>query len=508
MKEEAAAYIRISDEHQSRHSLTRQMADVTNFYIKNNLELRKVFTDDGQSAFTFNRKEWIELEKYLKINKSIKYLIVPHLDRFSRSKLVTSLAKLDEIEERIKVKVLTISDPLDLDTEDIGVQMKRAMELLMSNYEWMCIRKRTTDGIYTALSQGRYVSKAPYGYENKRDANGKPIIVPDAHISPLVQQIFKDYISGLDLEEVRIKAINKGYKQRGRSAIRRILENPIYAGLIRVPKHNKEPERLVKGIHIGLVTEMDYWNVHRRLNTKKVVTQKHDEVFLRGILHCECGRVMTAGKSKGKLKRYWYYFCNNHRVNYNATKLHKTFFDILDHLSFSEDFANSLAENLKSDLEQKSKSKGGDIMRTKLELDKVRNKIKSVEEKYLLQPDLSAETYKKVISELKQEEGVLFNKLTDLNSSTETISTIINDIIPVLTNLKKMFSELPIDRQHLLLDLVSNKSLIYDNAGYRTPYLNPLFAHNELILKEKGLLKVEQSSINLGLSPVSAPSGT
>ncbi|MGE9312828.1 recombinase family protein [Niabella sp. CJ426] len=506
--EDSAAYIRISDEGQSRFSLTSQEKDVKAYCTLHGLNLMRIFTDDGQSAFTFNRKEWKELEKYLKENKNIKYLIIPHLDRFSRGELVNSLTKLEDIEKRLKINVRTISDPIDLDTEDIGVQMKRVMELLMSNYEWKRIKKRTTDGIYTALSQGRYISKAPVGYLNSKGSDDKPLLRIDEARAPVIRQIFDLYNNGLELEEVRQLVKTDGFSQKGRSAVRRILENPVYAGLIRVPKNGKTPEKLVKGIHEGIVSELEFWNAHSRLNARTTVAQKHDDVYLRGILHCHCGKVMTAGKSKGKLKHYWYYFCNEHRVNFNADKIHKIFDETLTELSFSKSFSQKLSAKLQQQFDNATKSKDSDLTKYKKDLQVMQQKIATVEERYLMQSDMNPETFKKVIGELKQQEGNLLENISELEVSNDQLQTILNEVIPQLSDLKKLFHDLPLETKHLFLDMVFNKSLLLEKSGFRTLYLNPLFSHNSFSLNKKGLLKIEQPSSSLGLSPVSAPGGT
>jgi len=507
--DEAIGYIRISDEDQSRFSLTKQEKDLKSYCKLHGLDLVRVFVDDGQSAFTFNRKEWKELERYIKENKTVKYLIIPHLDRFSRGELTSSLTKLEDIEKRLKINVRTISDPIDLDTEDIGVQLKRVMELLMSNYEWKRIKKRTTDGIYTALSQGRYVSKAPWGLMNGRSGDDKPILVIDKTKEPLIKNIYHWFNSGLELEEVRFLAQKDGFTQKGRSAIRRILENPLYAGLVRVPKTAKTPERMVKGLHQPIVSELEYWTAYNRLNMRKTVSQKHDDVYLRGALHCsECGKVMTAGKSKGKLKHYWYYFCNTHRVNFNANKVHKMFDEMISDLSISESTKNKMIDGIRKQFSKDEKEKGSELERLKSELSSVQSKIARVEEKYLLQTEMNPETFKKVVGSLKENEKNISEKINQVEIDNDVYEHIISELIPKLSNFKELFHELPLEGQHLLINMVFKQSLVLEKDGFRTLYLSPLFSDNIQKINKKGLLKIEKPSTTSGVGPVSAPGGT
>ncbi|WP_257668761.1 recombinase family protein [Parapedobacter tibetensis] len=51
---------------------------------RNKVELASVFVDDGESSYTFDRPDYIALEKFIRQNKrQVKYLIVFDHDRFS-----------------------------------------------------------------------------------------------------------------------------------------------------------------------------------------------------------------------------------------------------------------------------------------------------------------------------------------------------------------------------------------------------------------------------------------
>ena len=122
--------------------------------------------------------------------------------------------------------------------------------------------------------------------------------------------IFNFFLSGMPLVEIKNKMKDSILKIKGNTAIPEILRNHVYAGLIKVPSYYDEPERLVKGIHQGIISEDAFYSAQNILNKKKQMhTTYNDAVPLRGILHCHCGRVMTAGNSKGRSDYYWYYYC-------------------------------------------------------------------------------------------------------------------------------------------------------------------------------------------------------
>jgi hypothetical protein len=82
----------------------------------------------------------------------------------------------------------------------------------------------------------------------------------------------------------------KGFTRSGNSAIMRVLMNPVYAGLLRLPAYNGEQEKLVKALHPLIISEADFWIVNDRLNNQpKYRTRPREDFPLRGIVKCDCG---------------------------------------------------------------------------------------------------------------------------------------------------------------------------------------------------------------------------
>lgn len=507
IKDIAAGYIRVSDADQSNFSIQNQQREIEVYCERNNLTLAKTFIDNGQSAFTFDRKEFKDLEAYIKKNKICKYLVVYALDRFSRANIADALTKMQEIQERLNVKILTVTDPVNIELDDMGVQLKRVVELLFSNFELQKIKKRTTDGIYQSRLEGRHTSTAPIGYKNSRDANDKPILIIDEEKAFYIRTIYRLFLQGVALVDIKSQIKNLGYVLKGNSALPYILSNPIYAGMIKVPSKKDKPSYLVKGLHQPIISPFDYWAVQPKLNMKKTGKLKEDEVFLRGVLACECGKLMTTGKSKGRSKYYTYYFCENHKKYFNSDKLHNQFFDVLNHISLSTETQKIMSDNIEKFIKSKSKTKGKEIMIARLDLQKVKDKISSVEEKYLLTPDMSESTYKKVMSDLKATESRLSEQVVTLSSTVDPYSSFKETLIPILGRVGVLFKDLDVLKKQEFIRAVFG-GLSFDGKAFRTAFILPELAHNHLILKEKGLLSVDENNPNFGVTPKSAPDRT
>lgn len=63
-------------------------------------------------------------------------------------------------------------------------------------------------------------------------------------------------------------------------------------------------------------------------------------------------------------------------------------------------------------------------------------------------------------------------------------------------NMREIYEKATIRRKHALIKGVFKQGIMYLNNGFRTPYINPLFAHNIMNIKQKGLLTLEQSFLN------------
>jgi site-specific DNA recombinase len=311
----AIGYIRISKKDQSTHSLDYQEKSIKDYCDRNDLELGSLFIDDGESSFTFDRPDYIALENFIKKHKGkVKYLVVFDHDRFSRN-LPEALQKIEFLEKKHDLKVISINEPLDIDTSDPSVFLQRAFKYLIANQELMTIRKRAKVSARHAQESGRYFNKAPFAYINAKDSWGKMVIQinePDRHI---VEKVYRDYLNDIPHYIIHQEIKKLGFTQTATSSVFRILNNPLYCGLVKVCAHGKLPEKLVKGIHEAIMPEYLYRRAQDKLkrNKRKMVAKSKEEYPLKGVIKSPCcGRDLTAGWSTGKRKKYLYYRCLDH----------------------------------------------------------------------------------------------------------------------------------------------------------------------------------------------------
>lgn len=501
---EAVPYIRLSDKDQSSFSIDNQLREITTYCNKYNLTQTAAFIDNGESSYTFDRADFKKLELYIKKNRP-QFIIVYHLDRFSRN-LAEALQKTRELLTKYNVRVRDISEPLDLDDNDPNVFMIRSFRFMMAEGELHRLRQRTKAAMLQGAINGRHMNMAPYGYTNSRDENKKPILLINEEKAFHVQIIFKEYIAGSSIEQVRRIARLFGYKQSGKSAVQDILKNPIYIGKIKLPGSAK----LANGLHTPLISEYDFYKAQDLLTGRKGITQQpKEEVFLRGVLKDYAGNTMTAGNSRSCSGRYyWYYISKTNRQNFSATKIHAQFLQMLDMLSFSEKEARWFETKLTENIAEKQAMQTDVAKKITQKLADVKGRIEKTEEKYLLQEDISQATYTKVVNTLRKEQTELQKNLLSNSTDTTVLLDKLHQLLPLLTNLQKLFLKLPLHKQQQFVRTVFDNSLSYYNECYRTPYLHPIFEPKAALLKENRLLIIEQPVIKMGVNPLRIPNRT
>lgn len=502
-------YIRISTKDQSNFSLDGQENYIIDYCRKNDFELVALFKDDGQSAKNFDRPDWKKLESFVKENhSSVDILLVSKYDRFSRN-VADGLKMIESLENKYDIRVLSVMEPINLHPKSPYFFQFRTQMLLGAQVEWLIIRDRTKFGNHQAAKAGRFCSTAPFGYINSRDERNKPILVVDEAKALVVKSIYRMFLQGAPLREIQLTARMGGYKNGGKSAIKRTLSNCVYAGLIKVPAYYEEPQHYVKGIHQAIVDESTWYQVQEMLSGKPRKKNIYcEELPLRGVLKCFCTKLLTGYKAKGKSSYYWYYKCNDHyKFNLPATSIHAQLEAIIAELSFPPNYVEYLKEKVRELLQVQLKDQATMVTEKKQAVATIKKRIDSLEEKFLSN-EIGSDTYKKWRERYAQELSVEESLLSDLQKPFRKIFDKFENALEFLTDLLYHYKRVDITTKQAFLRWVFNSELYYLDGIYRTPFLHPMFAHKAALLQEKKLLIIEKLLQNSNDSDKGAREGT
>jgi DNA invertase Pin-like site-specific DNA recombinase len=492
MKKAAIGYARISTEDQSNWSLPGQVKDIEAHCLRNDIELLSVFEDKGQSAKSFDRASWRELEIFVKAHhRQIDFLIVMAYDRFSRN-VSEALNMIEKLEKKYNVSVLSVTQPMPLHRDNPYYFMFRTSMLVNAELELRVIRDRAKTGVYRASKEGKFCRKAPIGYKNERQGRKSYILIDD-NTAPFIREIYQLYLRNYSYHEIGQAMKKKGMKVESNGRIQRILSNPIYAGLIVVPKHYDEPEHTVKGQHEPLIDEGTWWKVQALMQKpKRVNTSVCEELPLRGVLKCSCGKYMTGAASKGEYKRYHYYWCTDHRKkNYNADKLHAQFDALIKELSLPQHYVEYLLQQTAKDMTASLQDNVQQADRLKKELKEVERNVDALEQKYLFE-GLAKETYHKYLPGLQAQRGAIREQLNHLLLSADGNWKKYHDNLHRLSDIHFYYQKADTLQKQAFVNLAFERNLRYENGCFRTFFAPPFIMLKAASLKEKGLLVIEQ----------------
>lgn len=496
------AYARISNEDQSHFSISGQVDQITEYCFRNNYDLVDTFIDEGQSAKDFDRKAWIRLENFLKLNhQHIDYFIVLKYDRFSRN-LEQALQVIQRLEENYKIRILSVQEPIAIPPDSPYYFQMRTQMLLNAHVERLVIKERTKFGINRAKKEGRWTGLAPYGYRNSRDSSGKPILVVDYYESAIVKMIFDLYLQNYSFAAIKKIVTAKGFTKRSKDAIYRILTNKAYVGQIKI-ELNDGSITYVPGLHSALIDDDSFYRAQALCKREgKVVNQYNEIAYLKSAIICpKCLKPLTCGKSKGRSKYYWYYECTEHRKSYNVERANLKFDKILDEISFDDHQLEYLKRNIQEMILKKLHDGVDDIKVLNKKRAALLVKKENIEEKYF-DNKIEDETYAIWIEKVKAELNIVNTSIEKVKSIESSFETYLLSAVNHLTSLRDVFHLATVQEKINFVEIGFGKELIYDGSIYRTNYLNPVFAYKSLMLSQKELLVYEQKKGILNESPL------
>ena len=503
----AIIYTRVSTEEQNEkgYSLADQ-EEKLRIYCKNHeIEIVQHF-QDAHSAKTFDRPEFNNLIHFINKNKGlVNTLLVVKWDRFSRN-LEGSLTMISYL-VKLGVSVEALEQPID-DSVPENLLMK-AFYLAAPQVENQRRSMNTTNGMRKAQKEGRYVSLAPYGYANARDAMNKPCIVP-SKLAPLIKKSFELCATGTYQTEIlRREMFVKGLRISS-SQFSQMLRNPIYCGKIRVKAYKNEPAEIYQGLHEAIISEELFLEVQKVLNNKQKIKLKQSKINsqypLRGYIQCsKCGKVLTGSSVIGNGGRYYYYHCiKGCRERFETTKLHNAFDNWLSSISLKPEIG-ALYQAVMEDI---YKTKEGD---RNIEIMKLKEKITANEELIdkatlkLINEDIDKNAYNRLKEKSIKEINDLKAHIADLKKIESGFVTYCKYGFTLLSNLNYYYNTATLENKHKMIGLIFPEKLIFEKNTFQTTKPNEILSLIFNTSKDSRILKNKKSSKKAAHSYVVTP---
>jgi len=313
----AYLYVRVSTDEQKRkgYSLVEQEDRLMKYCEIHGIQVKGIYRED-YSAKDFNRPEWKKLIKKIRKNarRPPENILFIKWDRFSRN--IEYAYQMIRMLRDLNVQPMAIDQPIDLEVPESIVML--AVYLSIPEAENSRRGLTTSDGIRRARKMGRWPGKAPIGYANRTNSDGKKFIMPKQPEADYIRWSFQQLATGCyTISQVRKMACINGL-QCSKNNFWKLIRNPIYCGMIKISANRNEEVQFIKGIHEPLISESLFHQVQliicrnrQRGNNKEALMSLFP---LRGFLSCPwCGGRITGSVSQGKLAKYAYYHCTGYR---------------------------------------------------------------------------------------------------------------------------------------------------------------------------------------------------
>ena len=402
-KKKCGLYMRVSTEDQAREgfSLPEQKERLESFCKFKGYEIIDYYQDAGISAKTGNhRPEFERLKDDIKAKK-INTIVALKLDRITRSiydweNLMTFLDENDAYLDCVNDEINT--------TSANGKMISRLL-MSVSQNEIERTSERTKVGLAGAIKCGHIPHIAPLGYkhENKR-------LVIDYSTKDVVVRIFDLYYNGYSYQ--KISNLFNEEKVLGKdnwrdSTIVTILENEIYKGDFVHGKRTKNPtyyEDVVEPI-----VSKEIWadcQVQKKKNSRSY-QRTLTYLYLQKLKCPKCNRIL-GGKATTKKngKTYFYYYCNDCKVQFKENVINEYFEQFIDELTEYDSVVNQFFLPM---IKQKFDEPKEQLEK---EINNQKNKLERIKKAYI---NGAFE-----LKEYNEEKKIVENAITELENKLDT----------------------------------------------------------------------------------------
>ncbi len=315
-------YTRVSSEEQVKGtSLDFQEEQCRNYCEQKGIQILGVFREEGASAKTAVRAEFLRAIEFCRKNKGkVNVFVVAKVDRFSR-----------RTEDHFMVRKMLMDYGVQLHsvTEPIGGDnpMEKLFETMLagfSDFDNAIRRQRCMDGMSEKINKGIFPWQPPLGYKcaNTKKQGLKKLDPdpPDEHVFPLIQRALVEFSKGnyskTELAQ-QLDSWGLAEKRGGKRTYVQFVDHMVspkrlkfYAGILENPWTGMD----VKGLHVPMIDERTRHEILYILSGKKPRPKlAHNTNFpLRGSVHCDsCDQLLTGSTSRGNGGSYHYYHCKN-----------------------------------------------------------------------------------------------------------------------------------------------------------------------------------------------------
>ncbi|MDC6405041.1 MULTISPECIES: recombinase family protein [Maribacter] len=473
----AVIYTRVSSKEQfdNNASLTTQLKYCQEYALRKELEVLEYFGGTYESAKSDERREFQRMLNYVKRRKNIGYIIVYSYDRFSRTG-----ANGAYISEQLKKQgVAVISATQEIDVTTSAGNFQENLYHMFSHFDNQVRRDKSITGMREKLRRGHWTGAYPFGYTNTNPGKGKtPNFVITGEGKLLKQAFLWKANQNMSHVEIAKRLKEKGLDIHAKK-LTDLFRNPFYCGLI---VNSLIPGEVVPGKHEALISKEVFLKIHNLLHTgdtpKKYSYDDENLPLKQFVRSSVCGTPYTGFIVR---KKGLYYYKNRRkgsRENRSAKKLHQEFLNVLGEYTIADKkYIEPLTEIIHDTLLDKNQEALEDQKRLSKELDQVKERIGTLERRFVLLNEITKSQYDLFMPELKAEKRELEMKLENSGINSSNLKKSVKLALGYACNLPKLWESGDLETKRALQYMVFPDGIGYDfkNKAVQTIRVNEIF---------------------------------
>lgn len=492
----AIIYTRVSSDEQVKGTSLDYQEEICRKYCKdkNDMEVLAVFREEGASAKSAQRAEFLRAIEYCRKNKGkVQAFVVAKVDRFARNTEDHYMVK--KVLSDYGVSLHSVTEPI---SDNAVGKVFEGMLALFSEFDNSVRKQRCTDGMYSRIKQGIYPWHPPVGYLCKNfKKQGLKKTEPDdidPVLFPILQQVFREMANGVYNKASFGRRLDELHFDEKRGAktssqlVDALLEEKrlrFYAGWLSDPREGG----WIRAMHKPMITDEEVYKILDHLSGRKRTEahNRHNPTFpLRGWVLCsECGRKLTGSTSINEQGVGFHYYhcyykdCSLRGKTIQKNLLESDFTKFLEQVTPKEEWLNMLKEST-IDL---WKEQGVSINK---EVDVYERKLKMFEEKRkrIFEMREEGSTTNEEFQERKGEveNDILATKISLSEARIEQfdIETAVTYATDFIKDLARQWNDLPHKLQPKFQNLIIPEGFVYSKiTGVGTPKLGYIYELNK-----------------------------
>ncbi len=364
-------YTRVSSDEQVKGtSLGEQERRCREYCEQKGINVIQVFREEGASAKSADRKEFLKAITFCGKNKGkIEAFVVLRVDRFARN--TEDHFSVRKILADYKVTLCSVTETIGNDP------MEKLMETILAasaEFDNSIRAQRCSGGMAAKIKEGIWPWKAPIGYKcfgfKKQGQKKSEADKPDDIIFPIIQRGLKEYATGMysQMDLLHMFQRSKLAEVSGINVDLRLVDRILtkhlkfYAGILSstIIGDEKYP-----GAHIPMITEEEMHCIMQIKSGKKISFKKdknNPNFPLKRLVRCDsCQKPITGSTAIGNGGAYHYYHCYTVDCPMKGKTIPKAdiedkFLELLKSIQPRENFLQLFEESVMSEWKEKGQS--------------------------------------------------------------------------------------------------------------------------------------------------------